>query len=290
MRKGRLIMKKFMSFLATSVLAVGLLSGCGGQDQAGEAKPNEEGQAKATVELKIGATPVPHAEILEAVKPVLKEKGIELTVKEFNDYVLPNKVVEEGELDANFFQHVPYLDSFNQEQGTHLAPAFAVHFEPLGIFAGKEKTLEGLKKGAVIAVPNDPTNEARALHLLQDKGLIKLPEKADLTITPKDIVENPNELVIKELDAGFIARSLGDVDYAVINGNFAMEAGLKATDALAIEDKDSLAAQTFANVVVVKAGNENKEAIQALKEALTAEQTRKFIEEKYQGSVIPVFE
>lgn len=283
-------MKKFMSFLATSILTVGLLSGCGGQEQAGEAKPNDEGQAKAAIELKVGATPVPHAEILESVKPILKEKGIELTVKEFNDYVLPNKVVEEGELEANFFQHVPYLETFNKEQGTHLVPAFAVHFEPLGIFPGKEKSLESLKKGAVIAVPNDPTNEARALHLLQDKGLIKLPEQADLTITPKDIVENPNELVIKELDAGFIARSLGDVDYAVINGNFAMEAGLKATDALAIEDKDSLAAQTFANVVVVKEGDENKEAIQALKEALTSAETKKFIEEKYQGSVIPVFE
>lgn len=285
-----MMMKKISSILTASILALGLLAGCANQEQASEAKGNEVTEASKTVELKIGATAVPHAEILESIKPVLKEKGIELTIKEFNDYVLPNRVVEDQELDANFFQHVPYLESFNQEHGTHLVPVFPVHFEPIGLYPGKEKSLENVKKGAVIAVPNDPTNEARALHLLQAEGLITLPETADLSITPKDIVENPYELDIKELDAGFIARSLGDVDYAVINGNFAIEAGLKATDALASEDKDSLAAKTFANVVVVREGNEDNEAIQTLKEVITSEQVKKFIEEKYQGSVVPMFE
>ncbi|MEW9668650.1 MetQ/NlpA family ABC transporter substrate-binding protein [Ammoniphilus sp. 3BR4] len=285
-------MKKWYQLLTASILAIGILGGCASQEPAND-KANNEGAAGEKTEkvvLNVGASSVPHAEILNAAKPLLEEKGIELNIKEFNDYILPNKVLEEKELDANYFQHLPYLQSFNEEHKTHLASAFAVHFEPLGLYPGKQKSLDNIAKGSIIAVPNDPTNEARALHLLQAKGLITLPEGADLTITPKDIVENPNELVIKELDAAFIARSLGDVDYAVINGNYALEAGLKATDALALEDKESLAAETFANIVAVREGDETKEPILALKDALNSPEVKKFIEEKYQGSVIAVFE
>lgn len=285
-------MKKWYQLLTASIVAIGILGGCASQEPTNDQANNEgaAGEKTEKVVLNVGASSVPHGEILNAAKPLLEEKGIELNIKEFNDYILPNKVLEEKELDANYFQHVPYLQSFNEEHKTHLASAFAVHFEPLGLYTGKQKTLDNIAKGSVVAVPNDPTNEARALHLLQANGLITLPEGADLTTTPKDIVENPHELVIKELDASFIARSLGDVDYAVINGNYALEAGLKATDALALEDKDSLAAETFANIVAVREGDESKETILALKEALTSPEVKKFIEEKYQGSVIAVFE
>ncbi|HJV47400.1 MAG TPA: MetQ/NlpA family ABC transporter substrate-binding protein [Bacillota bacterium] len=282
-------MKKLIPFLSASILALGLLAGCGSQKQEGSAQPASGATpAKQAAVLTVGATSVPHAEILNAAKPLLQEKGIELKVQEFNDYVLPNTSLEDKQLDANFFQHVPYLESFNKDHGTHLVSAFPVHFEPLGLYAGKQKTLDNIPDNAVIAVPNDPSNEARALLLLQSKGVIKLPENADLKATPKDIKENPHKVQIKELDASFIARSLADVDYAVINGNFALQAGLKSSDALAMEDKNSLAAKTFANVVVVRQGDENKEAIKTLKEVLASDKIKQFIESKYNGSVIPV--
>jgi D-methionine transport system substrate-binding protein len=280
-------MKKFFNYLTASVLTLGLLSGCASQNQAGSTQTSQA-KTKEPITLTIGASAVPHAEILEAAKPLLKEKGIDLKIKQFDDYVLPNTALEDKQLDANFFQHVPYLNSFNKDHGTHLVPAFPVHFEPLGLYGGKQKTLDNVPNGAVVAVPNDPSNEARALLLMQSKGLIKLPENADLKVTPKDIKENQHKIVIKELDAGFIARSLTDVDYAVINGNYALQAGLKSKDALALEDKNSLAAKTFANMVVVRAGDEKKEAILALKEVLGSEKIKQFIESKYNGSVVPV--
>ncbi|WP_134699296.1 MetQ/NlpA family ABC transporter substrate-binding protein [Ammoniphilus sp. YIM 78166] len=283
-------MKKFASLISTSILALALLAGCGGQPNQGDTSAGaEQDSKKEAVVLKVGATAVPHAEILEQVKPLLLEKGVQLEVQEFNDYILPNKALEDKQLDANFFQHVPYLESFNQDHKTHLVAKTPVHFEPLGLYAGKSNSLDSIQEGALIAVPNDPTNEARALHLLQDQGLIKLPENADLKITPNDIVENPHNLVFKELEAGFIARSLGDVDFAVINGNYAIEAGLKTADALALEDQESLAAKTFANVVVVREGDENRDVILLLEEAITSPQIKEFIESKYSGAVVPMF-
>ncbi|MDR2657184.1 MAG: MetQ/NlpA family ABC transporter substrate-binding protein [Oscillospiraceae bacterium] len=242
------------------------------------------------VKLTVGATPVPHAEILNFVVPLLAEQGIDLVVTEFTDYVLPNLALESGDLDANYFQHRPYLDDFNANNGTHLVPLTDVHYEPMGIYPGKVKSLDELADGAEVAVPNDTTNEARALLLLEAEGLIKLPEDAGLTVTVKDIVENPKNLKITELEAAQIPRALPDFDIAVINGNYALDAGLNAaTDALASEAKDSLAADTFANALVVKEGSETNEAILKLAEILHHEELRQFIEETYEGAVVPKF-
>ncbi|HWQ80541.1 MAG TPA: MetQ/NlpA family ABC transporter substrate-binding protein, partial [Anaerovoracaceae bacterium] len=269
-------------------LTVFALSACG------NSAPQEEGQAdqpetpEATV-LKIGASSVPHAEILEFVKPILAEQGIDLQITEYTDYVIPNTAVESHELDANYFQHVPYLESFNEENGTHLVSAVAVHYEPMGLFAGKTSSLDALADGATIAVPNDPTNEARALQLLQQEGLIKLKDGVGLEATPNDIVENTKKIKFFEAEAAAVARALQDVDYAIVNGNYALEAGLKVTDALAVEDPNSVAAQTFANIVAVYEGDEDRPEIQALAKVLTSEEVRQFIEDTYRGSVVPVF-
>lgn len=240
--------------------------------------------------LKVGATPAPHAEILNFIKPLLEEKGIKLEVVEFTDYVQPNLALQNKELDANYFQHVPYLDDFNKKNNTQLSSAVAVHFEPLGLFPGKTKKIEDLKDGDTIAVPNDTSNEARALLLLQEAGIIKLKDGAGLDATVKDIAENPKNIQIKELEAAQISRSLPDVNLAVINGNYAIEAGLNAaTDALKAEDKDSLAAKTFANIIAVRTGDESREEIKILDEVITSSQVRDFINDKYKGAVIPVF-
>jgi D-methionine transport system substrate-binding protein len=240
--------------------------------------------------LRVGATPVPHGEILEFISPLLQEKGVELEIREFTDYVLPNMALENKELDANFFQHLPYLEDFNEKNNTNLSSVVAVHFEPLGLYPGKTKTLEEIKKGDIIAVPNDTTNEARALLLLESVGIIKIKENAGLAATAQDIIENPYEVQIKELDAAQLTRSLPDVNFAVINGNFAVQAGLDVSkDALKAEDKDSLAAQTFANIVVVRTGDEEREEIKILTEVITSPEVREFINEKYKGTVIPVF-
>lgn len=278
-------MKKKIALILVLALTVFALAACGG-NSGGDAK--EQGAADMKV-LKIGASTVPHAEILNFVKPMLAKKGIDLQITEYTDYVIPNTAVESHELDANYFQHVPYMDSFNKENGTHLVSAVAVHYEPMGLFAGKSASLADLKDGATIAVPNDPTNEARALLLLQQEGLIKIKDGAGLNATPNDIVENPKNIKFFEAEAAAVARSLQDVDYAIINGNYALEAGLKVSDALALESKDSEAAKTFANIVAVYDGDQNKPEIQALCKALTSEETRKFIEDTYQGSVVPVF-
>ena len=220
----------------------------------------------------------------------MEEQGYTLEIVEFNDYVQPNLNVDSGELDANYFQHKPYMDEFNEENDTNLVAVAAIHYEPFGLYPGKTATVEELADGASIAIPNDGTNEARALLLLQQEGLITLSEDAGLSATKVDIAENPKNLDIKEIEAAQLARSLSDVDMAVINGNYAIEAGLVVgTDAIATEDADSIAAETYANVVAVKAGNEENEAIKALVEALQSDEVKQFMEETYNGAVIPMF-
>lgn len=269
-------MKKVFAVLLTIAALTLVFTGCG--------------TTTDTKTLKIGASVTPHAEILKVAKEILAEQGITLEIVEYNDYVLPNTATESGELQANYFQHQPYLTDFNAEKNTHLVSVAAIHYEPFGIYPGKTKSLDALADGAVIAVPNDGTNEARALLLLQAQGLIQLKEGVGLTATVLDIASNPKNLVIKEIEAAQIARALPDVDLGVINGNYAIQAGLKVgTDALAVEDKESEAAQTYANIVVVKEGNENNEAVQALVKALKSDKVKKFINDTYEGAVIPIF-
>jgi D-methionine transport system substrate-binding protein len=240
--------------------------------------------------LKVGATPVPHAAILKAIVPALKAKGIELQVIEFTDYVQPNLALANKELDANFFQHQPYLTDFNAQHGTTIVSAAKVHFEPLGLYPGKTKSVDKLKSGATVAVPNDTTNEARALLLLEAAGLLKVNHAVGLKATIKDITDNPKKIKVKELEAAQVARSLPDVDLAVINGNYALDAGLNAAkDALKAESKDSLAATTYANILAIRKGDESRPEIQALVKALASEEVRKFINDAYKGAVVPAF-
>ncbi len=260
--------------------------------ETAEAPAQEESQEEAPAELvtiKVGASITPHAEILNAVKDDLAAQGYNLEVVEFTDYVLPNTALEEGDLDANYFQHGPYLDDFNAQNGTHLVAVAAIHYEPFGIYAGKTTSLEELADGATVAIPNDGTNEARALLLLEAQGLIKLNEGVTFTATKLDIAENPKNLDIQEIEAAQLPRSLQDVDLAVINGNYAIQAGLKVSDALAVEDKDSIAAETYANVLVVKEGNEETDATKALIAALQSDTVREFIDATYAGAVIAKF-
>ena len=228
--------------------------------------------ASAATKILVGASPTPHAEILKEAAAILKPQGYDLQIVEYSDYVQPNMALEGKELDANFFQHKPYLDDFNKEKGTRLVSIGAIHYEPFGIYAGKTKALADLKDGALVAVPNDTTNEARALLLLQDKGFIKLKDGAGLTATRRDIVENPRNLKIEELEAAQLVRALPDVDIAVINGNYAILGGLKVKDALAAEAADSIAAATYANIVAVRKGDEQRPEIQALLKALKSDQ------------------
>lgn len=278
--------KKSLSLLVTGALLITSLTGCGNKAASATASSKD---TKLKV-LKVGAVPTPHAEILNYIKPILKEKGIDLQVVEFTDYVQPNMALQNKELDANYFQHVPYLNDFNKKNNTQLSATVPVHFEPLGLYPGKTKTLNDLKEGDTIAVPNDTTNEARALLLLQDAGIIKVKDGAGLEATIKDIVDNPKKIKIQELEAAQISRTLPDVNLAVINGNYALDAGLNAAkDALKAEDKSSLAAKTFANVIVVRTGDENREEIKVLDEVITSSQVRDFINQKYKGAVVPVF-
>ena len=252
-------------------------------EEAAEAAPEE------LVEIVVGASPAPHAEILAAAEPVLNEAGYTLDIVEYTDYVQPNLALEAGELDANYFQHGPYLEQFNVEQGTDLVSAGTIHYEPFGIYAGKTASLEELADGATVAVPNDTTNEARALLLLEAQGLLTLKEGAGLDATKNDIVENPKDLDILEVEAAQIPLSLQDVDIAVINGNYAIDAGLKVSDALAVEASDSEAAVTYGNVVAVKAGEDTSDKALALVEALKSDTVKSFIEETYEGAVVPMF-
>lgn len=244
-------------------------------------------QAYSATAIKVGASPTPHAELLEEAAKILKPKGINLEIIEYSDYVQPNVALESKDIDANYFQHKPYLDDFVQQKGAQLLSMGPVHYEPFGIYAGKSKDLKNLKKGAIIAVPNDATNEGRALLLLQDNGLIKLSPKAGLTATRQDIIENPKKLKIEEIEAAQLGRSLPDVDLAVINGNYAILAGLKVANALGVEKADSKAASTYANVLAVRKGSENKPELRALYEVLTSPELAKIMKTKYEGAVLP---
>ena len=238
--------------------------------------------------ITVAASETPHSEILEAAKPILEEEGYDLEVTVFDDYVQPNEVVESGDFDANYFQHIPYLDSFNEEKGTHLVNAGGIHYEPFGIYPGTKDSLDDLEDGDTIAVPNDTTNEARALLLLQDNGIITLKDGVGLEATVNDIEENPHNVEIVELAAEQVARVADETAYIVLNGNYALQAGYSvAKDALAYEKSDSEAAKTYVNVIAVKEGNENSDKIKALVAALKSDEIKDFINEKYDGAVIP---
>ena len=239
--------------------------------------------------ITVGATPAPHCAILEVAKELLAKEGFTLEIQEFDDYIIPNEAVEQGELDANYFQHITYMNSFNDEHGTHLVSVAGIHYEPFGLYAGKTAAIADLAEGAQIAVPNDPSNEARALLLLQQEGLITLKSDAGIDATKADIVENPLNLEIVELEARLLTTTLQDVDMAVINGNYAIDAGLKVADALAVEAADGAAAEAYVNILTVKEGNEKNEAIQALVKALQSAEVKAFIEKTYAGAVVPLF-
>lgn len=284
--------RKITALLLILGLTLAVLAGCGGN----QAPPAEQGSqqneetSNEPITLIIGATPEPHAEILLKAKELLKDKGIELDIREFTDYTTPNIALNDGSLDANFFQHVPYLNEFKEQNNMDLTWTTAVHFEPLGLYSRQISDLSELKDGDRIAVPNDTTNEARALWLLQDNGIITLKDGVGLTATVADITEYHVQVQIIELEAPQLPRSLEDVTAAVINGNYAIGAGLNpAKDAIVMEDPTSLAADTYKNVVAVKVGNENRPEIIALGEVLTSPEMKQFIEEKYQGAVVPVF-
>ena len=253
-----------------------------------EAATEEAAPAESKGTITVAASATPHAEILEQVKPILAEQGWDLEVTVFDDYVQPNLVVESGEFDANYFQHIPYLESFNEEQGTHLVNAGGIHYEPFGIYPGTKSDLTTLEKGDVIAVPNDTTNEARALLLLQDNGVITLKDGVGLEATVRDIVENPNEIEIQELEAAQVPRVIDEVAFVVLNGNYALEAGYNVVnDSIAYEKADSEAAKTYVNIIAVKEGNENNEGIVALVEALKSDEIKEYINNTYSGGVIP---
>ena len=238
--------------------------------------------------ITVAASATPHAEILEQAAPLLEEQGWDLEVTVFEDYVQPNLVVDSGDFDANYFQHIPYLDDFNKEHGTDLVNAGGIHYEPFGIYPGTKKDLSELEEGDVIAVPNDTTNEARALLLLQDNGIIKLKDGVGLEATVKDIEENPKNVEIEELEAAQVSRVAGEVAFVVLNGNYALQAGYSVSkDAIAYETSDSEAAQTYVNVVAVKAGNEDSEKIKALVDTLKSDEIKDFITENYDGAVVP---
>ena len=269
-------MKKLTAALITGIAALALTTAVFADDDT---------------TIKVAASATPHAEILEQAAPILEEQGYTLEVTVFEDYVQPNNVVEAGDFDANYFQHIPYLESFNEEQGTHLVNAGGIHYEPFGIYPGKKSDLAELAEGDDIAIPNDTTNEARALLLLQDNGIITLNEGAGLTATVNDIAENPMNINIVELEAAQVPRAAADAAFIVLNGNYAIQAGfIVSRDALAYEAGDSEAAKTYVNVIAVKEGNENSPKIQALVDVLKSDEIVSFINEKWEGAVIPFVE
>lgn len=279
-------MKKLLALLLGLTMALGLAA-CGSTPAETEGEEPKEGENTETVTLTVAASPTPHAEILQQVVEPLKEEGIDLVIKEYTDYILPNTAVEEGEVDANYFQHTPYMNTFNVEHETHLVSVAEIHFEPLGLYAGKTASLEDLPDGAVIAIPNDSTNEGRALMLLEAQGLITLKEDAGLECTPNDIAENPKDLDFKELEAAMVPQVIDEVDFAIINSNYAIQASLDPTkDALVSENADDA---KYPNIICVKEGNENNEAILKLVEALKSDAVRTFIEDNYNGAVVPMF-
>lgn len=280
-------MKKFLALLLTGVLAFGVV-GCGGSDAPADDATAGDDTAE-TVTIKVGAVPTPHSEVLAVVKDVLAEQGIILEVVEFNDYVQPNLALDSGDLDANYFQHQPYLDDFNEKNATDIVPIGAVHFEPMAIYSTTVTDLADIPEGSKIGVPNDGTNGGRALLLLQDAGVIKLSDDAGISATKLDIVENPLNLEVLEMEAAQLPLSLGDLSIAVINGNYAIQNGLATEDALSIEGAESVAAQTYANVVAVNNGDENRPELLALIAALNGQEVADFINNTYEGAVAPVF-
>lgn len=272
-------MKKFSNLFVVLILSIFVVS-CASNNSR-----SVESSNTSVKKVTVACTPVPHAEIMNEIKDMMRERGFELIVKEFSDYVTPNLAVDQGEVDANYFQHQPYLDDFNAERGTKIKKVMAVHYEPFGIYGGTIKTL-AVNDGDKIAVPNDVTNEARALNLLQEAGLIKLKEGVGLKATKLDIIENEKKLEIVELESAQIPRSLDSVALACMNGNYAMEAGYKASDSIFLEPSTSEAAKTYANVVCVKEGNENFDYVKALIECLNSDKVKSFIDGKYEKSVI----
>ena len=313
------LINKLVASASVAVLTVSALAGCGSTSAESTTETSQqteaadttvaatteaattEAAAEATTEtsevaetvedkgtITVAASPTPHAEILQEAAKLLAEQGWTLEVTEFEDYVQPNLVVESGEFDANYFQHIPYLENFNEEKGTHLVNAGGIHYEPFGIYPGTKTSLDDIADGDVIAVPNDTTNEARALLLLEANGIIKLKADAGLTATVNDIEENPYNVKIQELEAAQVSRVVGEVAYVVLNGNYALEAGFSVgQDALAYETSDSEAAQTYVNVIAVKEGNEESEGIKALVEVLKSDEIKQFIEDTYDGAVVP---
>ncbi len=278
-------MKKFLTTLLLLSLLTIFIAGCGTkQGPTSDKQTQNQGVSKTTI--KVGATPVPHAQILNVVKPLLEKEGITLEIVEFTDYVQPNLKLAEKELDANYFQHIPYLEDFSKEHNLDLTYIAKVHIEPMGIYSQKIKNLSELKEGATIAIPNDATNGGRALLLLQSAGVIKLKPDAGIKATVNDIAENPKKIKISELEAATLPRVLSDVDAAVINTNYALEAGLIPTkDALFIESANS----PYVNVLVVRKGDESRPELKKLAEALNSPEVKKFIEETYKGAVVPAF-
>ena len=295
---------RVIAVLAASTLAAGILAGCGSSSADTKTADTAATEAAATTEaatteaapadgdnvIKVAASQTPHSEILAAVKDLLAEEGYDLEVTVFEDYVQPNNVVESDEFDANYFQHVNYLNSFNEENGTHLAIADSgkIHYEPFGIYGGTKTSLDDIADGDAIAIPNDTTNEARALLLLQQEGLIKLNDGVGVTATVNDVAENPHNLELVEVEAAQVPKQLPSVAFGVINGNYALEAGLNvATDALATESAEGDAIQQYVNVIAVKEGNESSAKIKALTDALHSETAVKYINDNYQGAVVP---
>jgi D-methionine transport system substrate-binding protein len=317
--RGDVMKKKIFGKLLAGTLTLGLgiasLTGCGKSDagseagateaaestEAADAGTEEAGSDETTTSsdsaldivpgngetIKIAASPIPHAQILEKAAEILKEYGYELEIVEFEDYVQPNLVVESGEFDANYMEHIPYLNSFNEEQGTHLVSAGGIHYEPFGVYPGTKSSLDEIADGDRIAIPNDTTNEARALLLLQDNGIIKLKDGADLTATVNDIEENTYNIEFVELEAAQVARVTKEVEFVVLNGNYALEAGYSvAKDSIAYESSDSVAAKTYVNIITVYEGNETQDKIKALVSVLKSDDIKKFIEDTYDGAVI----
>ncbi len=293
------LLKKLMVAVLSGTLSAGLLAGCamapagqanttGASEASSEASADTDTASASDKTITVAASPTPHAEILKEAEKLLAEEGYSLEVIEFEDYVQPNLVVDSGEIDANYFQHIPYLNDFNEENGTKLVNAGGIHYEPFGIYPGTKSDLKELADGDVIAVPNDTTNEARALLLLQDNGIITLKEDAGLTATVMDIVDNPLNIEIEELEAAQVSRVTGEVAFVVLNGNYALEAGYSVgKDAVAYEKSDSEAAKTYVNIIAVSEGREDEEGIQALVKVLKSDEIKKFINDTYDGAVVP---
>ena len=277
--------KKIIALAAAAALTLSLAA-CSGNNSSSTAD-NSSSDASSTV-IRVGASPSPHAEILEFAKDQLAAKGYELEIVEFTDYVMPNVALYEGDLDANFFQHTPYLDNYNEQNSTDLVPACKVHFEPMGLYSETLTSVSDVAEGSKVGVPNDPTNEARALNLLEAQGLIKLREGAGLNATPLDIEENPLNLEFVELEAAQLPRNLSEFAIAAINGNYAIEAGI-LDKVIVNEAADSESAQEYANILAVQSGELETDKTKALVEALTSDETREFINAQYEDQFIPVF-